>query len=129
MDSYGKLTEKKRPVLIWGGAMYGEIAYVVLTQLYGKNVEAVIDNKLREVSWADIKVIRTGELEKYSGVDILVCAANAFGHIVRGQRSIRTEIYDCLTAGKFLRIINQQESRKSFKQKAYMCMAVSIWTR
>ena len=98
MDSYGKLTEKKRPVLIWGGAMYGEIAYVVLTQLYGKNVEAVIDNKLREVSWADIKVIRTGELEKYSGVDILVCAANAFGHIVREaekyqDRDIR--LFDC----------------------------------
>ena len=78
--------------------MYGEIAYVVLTQLYGKNVEAVIDNKLREVSWADIKVIRTGELEKYSGVDILVCAANAFGHIVREaekyqDRDIR--LFDC----------------------------------
>mgnify|MGYP006990361925 CR=1 FL=1 len=60
--------------------MYGEIAYAVLTQVYGKNVEAVIDNKLREVPWADIKVVRSSALEAYSkeGVDILVCAANAF---------------------------------------------------
>lgn len=98
MESYGNAIEKKRPILIWGGALYGEIAYNVLSKVYGKDIEAVIDNKQREVPWAKIKVIRTKDLEKYSGIDILVCAANAFGQIVKEaekykERDIR--LFDC----------------------------------
>lgn len=96
MESYGRTTEKKRPVLLWGGALYGELAYNVLTQVYGKSVEAVIDNKQREVPWAEIKVIRSNDLEKYSGIDILVCAANAFNQIVKEAEKYREKRYQAV---------------------------------
>lgn len=72
----------KRPILLWGATMYGEMAYQVLTKVYHRNIEAVVDNKYSTTVWADVKVIRSNELEQYSGVDILVCAANAFDIIV-----------------------------------------------
>lgn len=82
MESYSKHMPNERAVFIWG-ALYGEMAYMVLTQIYHKDVEAIIDNKLSKVRWADIKVIRTKDLADYSGIDILVCGANAFNNIVK----------------------------------------------
>lgn len=70
-----------KPIIIWGGAMYGEIAYKMITSVYGGKVEAIIDNKFAKVDWADVKIIRSSELDNIHDVTILICAANSFNVI------------------------------------------------
>lgn len=98
MKSYRGKMGHTRPVLVFGGGVYGEMAYTVLARIYNKSVEAIIDNKQREVAWADIPVIRSSQLNAYSGVDILICGANAFCNMVEEVEKYAggdVEIYDC----------------------------------
>lgn len=110
MESYNRACSEKRPVIIWGGALYGEMAYEVLTQIYHKKVKAVIDNKLSRVPWdTDVKVIRSKELGNYSNVDVLICGANAFNSIKREIERYKDsgikayDIKEILTEYKFAR--------------------------
>ncbi len=67
-----------RTIIIFGGGIYGEIAYQVITKIYGGTVEVIIDNKYNSVPWTDQIVVRSNDLKKYHGADVLICAANAF---------------------------------------------------
>lgn len=99
IKSYSRNEVSERPLMIYGGGIYGELAYVVCTQLYHKDVIAIIDNKLKTVPYCDKRVVRSKELgRECSDVDVLCCGANAFEHMVRevkgySERNIR--IYDC----------------------------------
>lgn len=70
--------------------MYGEIAYKVITSVYGRQVDAIIDNKYRELNWTDTKVIRSEELNHIHDVNVLICAANSFEMI---KKNLQT--YEC----------------------------------
>lgn len=67
-----------RPIIIWGGGLYGEIAYRVIADMWNGKIEAVIDNKFARAPWYADDLIRSEKLREYSHADILICAANAF---------------------------------------------------
>lgn len=64
-----------RPVIIWGIALYGEIAYKVLHDVYGREVEAFVDNKSAVIPWLNRKTICSSELSKYHDCDVMCCVA------------------------------------------------------
>lgn len=78
LQTFDRTRMSDRPIILWGGAIYGEIAYQVITRIYEGTVETVIDNKYSSVPWADMQVIRSSSLKDYHGVDVLICAANAY---------------------------------------------------
>lgn len=78
MKSFGRENIGDRQIILFGGTMYGEIAYKIITSVYGGAITAIIDNKLRELSWTDTKVIRISELQDIRDADVLICAANSF---------------------------------------------------
>lgn len=39
-----------RPIILWGGGHYGEIAYRVITDLWNGKIDAIVDNKFSRVS-------------------------------------------------------------------------------
>lgn len=81
-----------RPIILWGGGQYGEIAYRVVTDLWKGKIEAVVDNKYSKVSWYSGDVIRSNQLNEYSHADILICAANAFQAIYEEIASLDQDI-------------------------------------
>lgn len=83
LSSFSKTTVSNRPIILFGGGIYGEIAYRVITGIYHASVQAIVDNKVREVPWADIPVKRSAELARYRNADVLICAANAFGELCK----------------------------------------------
>lgn len=85
-----------RPIVLWGGTLYGEIAYKVITKLYSGKIEAVIDNKYVNVPWLQEKTVRSRELKHYKNIDLLICAANSFSSIYEEAKkySENTDIYD-----------------------------------
>lgn len=76
MNSYKAFRNK--PIILWGGTMYGEIAYTVITSVYGYTVTAIVDNKFCELNWTNTQVIRSSEIANITEADILICAANSF---------------------------------------------------
>lgn len=89
LSSFSKTTVSNRPIIIFGGSIYGEIAYRVITELYHTSVHAILDNKVREVPWADIPVKRSAELAEYRDADVLICAANAFDMLCKEVEQYR----------------------------------------
>ncbi len=75
MKSYNPNCEKGRPVIIWGIALYGEVAYKVLHDVYGRDVEAFVDNKSAVIPWLNRKTIRSSGLLRFHDCDVLCCAA------------------------------------------------------
>lgn len=63
--------------------MYGEIAYKIITIVYGGKVDAIIENRYSRLDWTNCKIIRSAELESLHGANVLVCAANSFENISR----------------------------------------------
>lgn len=97
MKSFGKENIGGRKIILFGGAMYGEIAYKMITSVYGGAVTAIIDNKLRELSWTNTKVIRFTELQGIQDADVLICAANSFELINKQLEKYRKKgihVYD-----------------------------------
>ena len=81
-----------RPIILWGGVMYGEIAYEVITNIYGGTVEAIVDNKYAKVPWFDKDCIRSSELNKYSSADLIICGANSFQIIAKEAEAFENDI-------------------------------------
>lgn len=83
MKSFTKdyLFEKK--LIIYGGTMYGEIAYKMITTVYGGKVDTIIENRYSRLDWTNCKIIRSAELESLHDANVLVCAANSFENISR----------------------------------------------
>ena len=81
IKSFNKNSISNHPIVLWGGTMYGEIAYKVITEVYNGKVEAVIDNKFVSVPWLHGKTVRSKELKRYKSIDLLICAANSFSAI------------------------------------------------
>ncbi len=67
-----------RPIILWGGGLYGEIAYRVITDLWNGEIDAIVDNKFSKVSWYADDLMRSDKLREYKSADVLICAANAF---------------------------------------------------
>jgi len=44
-----RLKNNKKPIVIWGASVYGEIAYKMITKVYHANVFAIVDNKYSQV--------------------------------------------------------------------------------
>lgn len=78
-----RLKNNKKPIVIWGASVYGEIAYKMITKVYHANVFAIVDNKYSQVDWTDSKIIRSSELSNMEGAQVLICAANSFNDISR----------------------------------------------
>lgn len=81
-----------RPIILWGGGQYGEIAYRVITDMWNGKIEAVVDNKFSKVPWYFDYLIRSEKLKEYSRADILICAANAFQTIYEEVASLNGDI-------------------------------------
>ena len=81
-----------RPIIIWGGGLYGEIAYRVITDIWSGKIEAVVDNKYSRAPWYNDDLMRSEKLREYSNADILICAANAFRTIYEAIGSLGEDI-------------------------------------
>lgn len=86
-------------IILWGGALYGEIAYKVITQIYGFRIAAIVDNKYRELSWLsdNIPVIRSEQINEYMPCEVVVCAATSFSQIQTTIEKMKGEVsaFDC----------------------------------
>lgn len=97
MKSFEKENIGDRQIILFGGTMYGEIAYKMITSVYGGKITAIIDNKLRELSWTDTKIMRLSGLQDIQEADVLICAANSFELISKQLEQYRKDgirIYD-----------------------------------
>lgn len=83
-----------RPIILWGGGLYGEIAWRVITDVWNGKIEAVVDNKYSRAPWYNGDLMRSEKLrgEEYSHADILICAANAFQTIYEALGSLGEDI-------------------------------------
>lgn len=86
------------PVILWGGGLYGEIAYRVITDIWNGEIAAVVDNKFSRVPWYPKNLIRSEKLREHSCADILICAANAFQTIYEEIESLSDgiEVFDLM---------------------------------
>lgn len=81
LDSFDRSKMCERTLILFGGGLYGEAAYQVITKIYGGTVGVIIDNKFNSVPWTDKTVFRSSILKNIKKADILICAANAFDMI------------------------------------------------
>lgn len=67
-----RLKNNKKPIVIWGASVYGEIAYKMITEVYHADVFAIVDNKYSQVDWTENKIICSSEIGNMQGVRVLV---------------------------------------------------------
>lgn len=76
-----KHINKNRMIVLFGGGIYGELTSRVINELYGGEVGAIVDNKMRELPWTTLLVMRSSELSRLHNADIIICGAGSFKNI------------------------------------------------
>lgn len=115
MKSFTRDYVMDKPIIIYGGTMYGEIAYKMITLIYGGKVEAIIENRYSRLEWTECKIIRSSELESLHEANVLVCAANSFENISREierYTNNNVEAFDICEVLRDYRAVYLQDSGK-----------------
>lgn len=90
---------KNRMIVLFGGGIYGELVLRVINELYGGEVGAVVDNKMRELPWTTLPVMRSADLSQFHNADIIICGAGSFENIYNIiQKSVddTCEVFDAI---------------------------------
>lgn len=101
--------DEPHSIVLYGGGMYAEFAYDVLRHIWNAadSVLCIADRKLKELEWANKKIVTPNEIISYKDADILICGASSFG-----------DIYGFLSGQGCKHVYDISELLKEFK-KAY----------
>lgn len=105
IKSFRKENISARPIILWGGTMYGEMAYQVISNIWHGEIAAIIDHKYSRVSWFDKELMHPDKVKEYWNADIIICAAGGFQSVYN----------EALRLGKNVHIYDLKEILKEYQ--------------
>lgn len=115
MKSFSKDYLTGNPIVIYGGTMYGEIAYKMITSIYGGQVDAIVENRYSKLNWTNCRIIRSSDLESLRDAKVLICGANSFENIrsqIEQYTDNNLEAFDICEVLRDYRTVYQQDEGK-----------------